>query len=416
MRRNLINISLTVFFSVLITFLIYKQIIYPTIIPMISNGLLYLFADWSVIINANICLKDGLDVYIENSCDPWGRKHVYGKILLNFPFIDKFKKIYFYYIPIVMNFLFIFMTVNFFNNYKSNKKYFILFFLFSAPFLLAIERANTDVLIFLILYLLCKYKNTIQNYFLVLLSFATKIYPICFGILFFFKKGIKEILVSVALLFFFVSIFFFFQSEIFFKIINNQAQFSGSGIYQFSFKGLIQSIKGIVIYNSGVELKIIKNFLIFIVIVLPVFFITNYFLKSKNNNVFLTEIFKTNNFENRIYVTSSTTLIVCYFLIQNFFYREIFFLGLVPWILSNDYRKDGFINFLFYLILLKFIFSTFFITFVMNKWYENLNFLVTFLKHLMDFYLLSIILIFLIYNLIQYFKNLKNRSKAIVIN
>ena len=128
------------------------------------NGLLYLFTDWSVIINANIFLKDGLDVYIENSCDPWGRKHVYGKILLNFPFIDKFKKIYFYYIPIVMNFLFIFMTVNFFNNYKSNKKYFILFFLFSAPFLLAIERANTDVLIFLILYLLCKYKNTIQQY------------------------------------------------------------------------------------------------------------------------------------------------------------------------------------------------------------------------------------------------------------
>ena len=92
MRRNLINISLTIFFSGLITFLIYKQIIYPTIIPMISNDLLYLFADWSVIINANICLKDGLDVYVENTCDPWGRKHVYGKILLNFPFIDNSKK------------------------------------------------------------------------------------------------------------------------------------------------------------------------------------------------------------------------------------------------------------------------------------------------------------------------------------
>ena len=406
MRRNLINISLTVFFSVLITFLIYKQIIYPTIIPMISNGLLYLFTDWSVIINANICLKDGLDVYIENSCDPWGRKHVYGKILLNFPFIDKFKKIYFYYIPIVMNFLFIFMTVNFFNNYKSNKKYFILFFLFSAPFLLAIERANTDVLIFLILYLLCKYKNTIQNYFLVLLSFATKIYPICFGILFFFKKGIKEILVSVALLFFFFSIFFFFQSEIFFKIINNQAQFSGSGIYQFSFKGLITTIKEGNIYFKKIDLNLIKYFIIFIFFVLPIFFITKYFLKSKANNVFLLEIFETNKFENRIYLTSSITLIACYFLIQNFFYREIFFLGLIPWILSNDYKKNSFVNFFFYSITMKFIFLKILVFFVLNNLNINFNFLFILLKHLIDFYLIFIIFIFFIFNLMRYLKKL----------
>tara|TARA_B100000963_G_scaffold222691_1_gene194158 strand:+ start:301 stop:591 length:291 start_codon:yes stop_codon:yes gene_type:complete len=94
MKRNIINIFLTTFFFGIIAFLIYKRIIYPTIIPMVSNGLLYLFADWSVIIKANVCFKDGIDVYIENPCDPWGRKHVYGQILLNLPLVENFKKLY----------------------------------------------------------------------------------------------------------------------------------------------------------------------------------------------------------------------------------------------------------------------------------------------------------------------------------
>ena len=132
-----------------------------------------------------------------------------------------------------MNFLFIFLTVSFFNNYKSNKKYFIFFFLFSAPFLLAIERANTDVLIFLILYLLCKYKNIIQNYFFILLSYAAKIYPICFGILFFLKKVLKKFWL-VCLCYFFLLVFFcFFKAKSFLKLLIIRLNFLGQEYISF---------------------------------------------------------------------------------------------------------------------------------------------------------------------------------------
>ena len=325
MKRNIINIFLTTFFFGIIAFLIYKRIIYPTIIPMVSNGLLYLFADWSVIIKANVCFKDGIDVYIENPCDPWGRKHVYGQILLNLPLVENFKKLYLFYVPLLINFIFIFVTVNFFNTYKSNKNYFILFFIFSAPFLLAVERANIDILIFLILFIICRYKNLIQNYFLILLSVAIKFYPICFGILFLLKKSIKEILISVSIFLLLVIIFVLFQSDILLKIFDNRVQITGSGIYQFSFKGLIATINEGNIYYNKTELKLVKYFLMIVIFVLPVFGITKYFLKLKNNNIFLVEIFDSNNFENRIYLASSITLLACYFLIQNFFYREIFF-------------------------------------------------------------------------------------------
>ena len=94
-------------------------------------------------------------------------------------------------------------------------------------------------------------------------------------------------------------------------------------------------------------------FLICVLTSLPVFFYTKYFLKFVQNNAFVVEIFETDNFENRIYLASSITLIICYILVQNWFYREIFFIGLIPWIFSNDYKKNSFIDILFYSILIK---------------------------------------------------------------
>ena len=411
MNRNIINLFLTIFFSGIIALLIYKKILYPTIIPMVFDGTLYIFGDWSHTIYSNTCVKEGIDVYTENPCDPWGRKHAYGKILLYFPFVEKFKKIYLFYIPILINFIFILLIVIFFNTYKTKKNYFVLFFIFSVPFLLAIERANIDVLIFLILFILCRYKNIILNYFLILLSFAMKFYPIFFGMVLLFKKSFKQILVSVAILFLLVTVFTLFQSETFIKVFNNQSSFSGVGAYQFSFKGLIATIKDFNIFYGGREQNLVKYFLVFVLFGLPVFFYTKYFVKIMQNNIFVGEIFETNNFENRIYIASSITLIICYILVQNWLYREIFFLGLIPWVLSNDQKKNSFIDLLFYSILIKFILTTIFVILVQNYYiiFLKFNFFLTFFKNLIDFYLMWIISLILLFNLIQYFKKLKNR-------
>ena len=74
---------------------------------MVKDSLIYLFADWSVIINASNCAQNGIDVYVENPCDPWGRKHVYGNILLFIPILENLNKFYLFYFPILLNVLFI---------------------------------------------------------------------------------------------------------------------------------------------------------------------------------------------------------------------------------------------------------------------------------------------------------------------
>ena len=134
-------------------------------------------------------------------------------------------------------------------------------------------------------------------------------------------------------------------------------------------------------------------------------------IKIMQNNIFVGEIFETNNFENRIYIASSITLIICYILVQNWLYREIFFLGLIPWVLSNDQKKNSFIDLLFYSILIKFILTTIFVILVQNYYiiFLKFNFFLTFFKNLIDFYLMWIISLILLFNLIQYFKKLKNR-------
>lgn len=406
-KKNLINISLTILFSIIIAFLIHKKIIYPTIIPMVKNSLIYLFADWSVIINASNCAQNGVDVYVENPCDPWGRKHVYGNIFLFIPILESLNKFYLFYFPIILNVLFIFVIVSFFNNIKNNKNYLSIFFILSAPFLLAIERANLDIVIFLIMFLISKYKNLFLNYFLIIFATLAKFYPILFGILFLFKKNFKKILIDIFILSTFLLIFVFFQNENILKIFNNQSQFSGSGIYQFSIKGLLNIIENTTIKVDQVNFEYIKYLLVIFFIIVPIIFTYRSIFKNIKKNENLTNIFEIDTFENRIYIASSIILLFCYFSIQNFFYREIFFLGLIPWILKIENKDSKFINFYFYSILFKFLFSTILIYLVMSNSYFLINPLLIFLKHAVDLYLISIIFLIFVGNL---FYNLKKKS------
>ena len=392
LQKNYKTLFLSILLSFIIFLLIYNKVIYPSISPMVKNGILFLFADWTVIVNANLCLEKGFDVFIKNPCDPWGRKHVYGEILLYLPFIDVLKKFYLFYFPIIMNFLFIYIFISFFNYKKSLKNYTFFFFVLSAPFLLAVERANNDILIFLIIFLASKYRSLLTSHILILLGALSKFYPVCFGIIFLFKKEIKKILINLLLLSLFISIFIFFQFESLIKIFNTQTQFSAGNVYAFSFQSLIKTIG----YFQLVEdLKWLKTFFIIGFLLIP--FLSIIYLFAFKNNRFFTEIFTNNIFENRIYIISSITLISCYFIFENYFYREIFFLGLIPWLLRYEDQESNIKDFCYYFILFKFLLTTLIIFLVVGQNDLLLDFkpLLILLKHTIDFYLMTIIFLVL---------------------
>ena len=397
-KKNILTLLVLLFFSSTIYFLITNHIIYPTIIPMVKNGIVNVFADWTVILNANICQEKGYDTYINNPCDPWNGKHVYGQILLYIPFISNIPNFYFIYFPIILNLIFLYTIIDFFKFENKIGYVCLIFIVLSAPVILAIERANIDITIFLLLILISRNKNILINYLILILTTISKFYPICMVIIFLFKKRIKKISMNIILFLLIIFIILFSQSESLIKIFDNRNQFSGSGIYNFSFKAILDFLLNFKIIVDNKSYDFIKYLSLISLLIVPIFLTILFNFKKIFNNNSILNLFNEDIFENRAYILSSTVVLFCFFSFSNFFYREIFFLGLIPWLLKNKHLTENkFINLYFYILIFKFFISTVFIFLVMNNIFQSFNILIIFVKYCFDFYLITIVLtVFLI--------------------
>ena len=365
---------------------------------MVKNGVINLFADWSVILNANLCQEQGYDTYVNNPCDQWNRKHVYGEILLYIPFISSLSNFYFIYLPIILNLIFLYTIIGFFK-FENKIEYICLFFIvLSAPVILAIERANIDITIFLLLILISKNKNILINYLILILTTISKFYPICMVIIFLFKKKIKKMSINIILFLLIIFLILYFQSESLIKIFDNRNQFSGYGIYNFSFKGVLNVLVNFKIIVNNKSYDLVKYFSLILLLIMPILLTIRFNFKNIFKNNSISKILNNDCFENRIYVLSSAVILFCYLSFSNFFYREIFFLGLIPWLLKNKHSTENkFINLYFYILISKFFISTVFIFLVMNNIFQSFNIFIVFAKYCLDFYLITIVLtVFLI--------------------
>ena len=388
-KQIVIIFILSIFFLFSYFFLFSKFIIYPTVIPMISGGNTYLFADWSAVLGANICREMGYDVYLKNPCDPWGRTHVYGDILLYFPYVGKFKNFYFLVLPAIINCIFVITVLSSFR-FKNFKTYFTTtIMLFSFPVILALERGQFDVLIFILMVLIAYFKNRIFNFIILVFVTISKFYPIVLGIILFFEKNLKKIFINLLIFLITISLIFFIQSDQMIKIFENRGQSAGFGVYEFSLIGTIKFFKNSIFLVNDTNYSVFI-FVLLLLIPSAIFFvkITKYFFKeSISSNI------NYNFFEDRLYIFSSVIILLCYFTFSNFVYREIFFIGLLPWILKTKESNLGqkFFSIYYYLIISKFLFSTP-ITFIyMNKIIKNINPVISIFKYTIDLYLISFI-------------------------
>ena len=395
-KQIVIIFILSIFFLFSYFFLFSKFIIYPTVIPMISGGNTYLFADWSAVLGANICKEMGYDVYLKNPCDPWGRTHVYGDILLYFPYVEKFKKFYFLVLPAIINCIFIIVVLSSFR-FKNFKTYFTtIVMLFSFPVILALERGQFDVLIFILMVLIAYFKNRIFNFIILVFVTISKFYPIVLGIILFFEKNLKKIIINLLIFLITISLIFFIQSDQMIKIFENRGQSAGFGVYEFSLIGTIKFFKNSIFLVNDTNYSIFI-FVLLLLIPSAIFFvrIIKYFFKeSISNNI------NYNFFEDRLYIFSSTIILICYFSLQNYVYREIFFIGLVPWVLKIKIldKDQNFFSFFYYFLMFKFLISIPITYVYMNKIFETVNPILLFFKYSVDLYLISLILaVFLIF-------------------
>ena len=377
---------------------------------MVFNGNINIFTDWSVIINANLCFDKGFDVYKNISCDQWNRPHVYGKILLYIPLIESYKNFYFFVFPLLFNLLFIYVIVNFFK-FKNYIEYFTIFpFMLSPSIILSIERANIDIIIFLLLVFISFNKKILLNYFPLIFATLLKFYPLSLAIIFFFEKKFAKIIFQLIIFFILIFSFLYFQYDELVKIFNNSMQFSARGVYNFSFNGLLLYITKLNIIIDNKNYNWLKYLCIFIFLIIPIIitFISQIKFLIHTNGI--KDKLTDNIYENRLYILSSTIIISCYFLFSNFIYREIFFLGLIPWILKEREisTNKSFINFYYYILCTKFIISTIITYITRNDYLPLIKPIFVFIKHSFDFYLITIILLFWLSAIIFFYKKVKN--------
>ena len=417
MNESKLNFSIYFIFSIIIVSLfLYYNLIYFYIDPIIYENQIITFGDWRLIPDSIICKSNGFNVFLENQCDVSGRSYPYGKILLYLPFEENFYFFYTFILPIFLVFIFIYIIHFLLDVYNSKKFILSLLIIFSVPSMLLIERANLEILIFILIFFISLINKDSILHVLICLVTHIKFYPAVSSVIFFISdqkaKLIKNIVISFLLV---ASVIFFNFEELKMifgrKDIINPNTIENSGIIIYSFYALADLIVVSIDELYSVNLHKLKYFIYIFQLGFYVFFI-NYFIKKLNSKKFLINL-TSYSFENKLLLISGSLLVTIFFLNWNYSYKEIYFLGLIPFLINNFSIK--LCRLFYYLIFIKFVFGT--ILIIVNKvFYENSlifkGFNILF-KNLIDnilvIFLLSIFIIFLrqinnnlkLYNILQ---------------
>ena len=351
---NKLNHFLLFLFIVIILYYIFPEILYSFfVVPVAQNKQIYLFSDWSVIFSAIKCKLLNYNIFILNPCDVYARPHVYGSILLFIPYIEDYSIFYFWYFPIFINLIFITIIILHFN-FTSLKEYFLcLIFILNPSTLLAMERLNLDIFIFLLMILLCYFRNNILN--LLFISFLTlaKFYPASLLPLFFIKNKNNKLFINFlfAFCFLFLVIFcLYLDKDNLGEIIKNKQLFSADYRWSFNFFALSKIPSLLNIFSENL-LVLFSSFFSIIFVFIGVFVCKNILYK---NNYILTRSWSYNE---TLFLISAGVAVSTYFVFNNWSYREIFLFGLIP--LSLELGRDNlFFKNLISFIIFRLLYST----------------------------------------------------------
>ena len=303
---------------------------------------------------------------------------------------------------------------------KNNKDLFLTFILlFNPSTLLLIERANTDILFFLIIFIICYSKIYILNFALISFSFLAKYYPITFFVNFFLENKYRKITVSLVLflscLILCLGYIFFNFSE--FKSFLENSGYSKSGYhYLFSVKTIPKVIKYILDINYIFLLVIFYSLFIFI---------SAKIYKHLKSKEFFNKL-DLHRKEDRLFTVGTNTLLLCFLLFSNWYYREVFLIFSIPLILlmKNKYNNN-LMSWLYNLLILRYIFLFLYSYLLLQETHYHLNgerifhnfFLIfVFLKGFIDFVMMAFLSGFLInYNLII-FNQVKTSLTNLITN
>ena len=272
---------------------------------------------------------------------------------------------------------------------KIGQILFYVLFIFSPATLLAMERFNNDILIFLVLIYVCYLKSNTIKFILISLISLAKFYPLITSVAFFFRGINKKNLLFFAIFVSTILFIFFIDRNNLEKVFLNASQYTPS--YKLAF--------GIQHFANFPSLNIKFSFvhlLMFSLFLMTILFLLSFLILSKDN--FLSR-FSFENYNERMFFTGAIVCIATYLLQNNFIYREIFIFLTIPFVFKTT-NQSFFAKLLFSILILKFLLypATFYYSMTHNL--ETLNII----KSIIDNFIMSMMLAILVRILLKTFK------------
>lgn len=390
-KANFIYFIITSLIVILILYFgfFYKIYIHPTEILNVDTGKeeIILFGDFKYLFKVINCHNLGFNVYSSNDCykDYYG-SFLYGPTILIFPSITK--NIADYLIHIISTVLilsFIFLNIKIIKPDNIFKYLLTTLILFNPTTLFLYEKLNIDILIYIFLIILIYFtKNIILRLLIVLILTLTKFYPAILSIIFLLEKKTK----FKNLIFFFLSVFliisfFFIFLENLKSIIGTLNYVSQSFRYSFS----LNSLNKILLYFFNFkEETFLKLTLIGLNIIIS-YVIYNFFLRDN-------EIINDNKLDDNsnFFIVSGSLAASLYLIFGNNFYREIYLIGIIPFLLNNI--ETNIFRYILYIFISKYIYLLIFFPYYYNA-DLNINTIAQILiglKSFIDYFFISILI------------------------
>jgi len=343
LKSNLIIILLSIIFSFFIIFFSKNNILWEGFFNTFNIKTLWPpFADIRSHQYFSLSIDQGYNPYSEHPNDPWNRT-------ANYPFIWYYISKYLNLINdnffLVFTFLMIFFyTFSFsklsFSLYK-NKPFFILsiFMFFSSSSMLAIERGNSDLILFFLIFFSCYFTNYFLKILFLSISIVLKIYPIIVSYIFINK--IRDILIFILIIFL---VFIFNFSEIQYFIKNTSSSYSSGFVY-----GIKSILNGYPKAFERIGFNISQNIIIDFVIYLSLLFliILIFFIGLRQKKI--TNYSSSLSLNEKLFLCGSTIYIITFLLFSNYDYRLIFLILTLPHMAQ---KKNLFYDYIFLLSII----------------------------------------------------------------
>jgi len=278
------------------------------------------FSDFDSINNALKSYKDGYNIYLYNPYDLHGYPFVYPKTwLVIFEYLNLNNNLIFLIFCFFLIYIYYFVLIKLFSfSLKSFKIIFLLFF-FSTTNLLLIERLNTDLIIFILLYYVITNKNLFIKNFCFLFSVSLKVFPF-FAILVFIKK---KIILTIILSCFLLS---FISKDIF---LGNKNMIEYTLTFAYGSRTFSNSLFKILNYNNFPISRENYYYLLLIIIFILLIFFSFFFFRGIKNNL------KYSKNLSEFFIVGSSIYLGTFILGSNIDYRLIFLTFTFPILFKN---------------------------------------------------------------------------------